>query len=65
MAPGSEGYDEDLNKALVGLIHASGNHSPESHINKYTVRGVDEHVQLGSTLYAKLKKALMLNDAVK
>ena len=65
IAPGSEGYDEDLDKALVGLIHASCNHSPESHINKYTVRGVDEHVQLGSTLYAKLKKALMLNDAVK
>ena len=65
IAPGSEGYDKDLDKALVGLIHTSCDHSPESRINTYTVRGVDEHVQLGSTLYAKLKKVLMLNGAVK
>ncbi|KAJ1041374.1 hypothetical protein NDA10_007520 [Ustilago hordei] len=62
IAPGSKGYDEDLDKALVGLIHASCNHSPESCTDTYTVRGADEHVQLGSTLYAKLKKVLMLND---
>ncbi|SOV05223.1 uncharacterized protein UDID_17870 [Ustilago sp. UG-2017a] len=38
---------------------------PDSHIDTYTIRGADEEVQLGSTLYAKLKKALTLNDAVK
>ncbi|KAJ1602586.1 hypothetical protein NDA14_006778 [Ustilago hordei] len=65
VVPGSEEYDEDLDKALVGLIHACCDNSPDSRINTYTVRGVDEEVQLGSTLYAKLKKALTLNDAVK
>ncbi|SOV08356.1 uncharacterized protein UDID_17360 [Ustilago sp. UG-2017a] len=65
IAPGSEGYNEGLDKALVGLIHACCDHSPESRINTYTVRGADEEVQLGSTLYAKLRKALTLNDAVK
>ncbi|KAJ1577711.1 hypothetical protein NDA15_000965 [Ustilago hordei] len=63
VVPGSEEYDEDLDKALVGLIHACCNNSPDSRIDTYTVRGVDEEVQLGSTLYAKLKKALTLNDA--
>ncbi|SOV08352.1 uncharacterized protein UDID_17358 [Ustilago sp. UG-2017a] len=65
VAPGSEEYDEDLDKALMGLIHACCNNSPDSRIDTYTVRGADEEVQLGSTLYAKLKKALTLNDAVK
>ncbi|KAJ1589499.1 hypothetical protein NDA15_005948 [Ustilago hordei] len=65
VVPGNEEYDEDLDKALVGLIHACCDNSPDSHINTYTVRGADEEVQLGSTLYAKLKKALTLNDAVK
>ncbi|KAJ1601554.1 hypothetical protein NDA14_004009 [Ustilago hordei] len=65
IVPGSEEYDEDLDKALVGLIHACCDNSPDSCIDTYTVRGVDEEVQLGSTLYAKLKKALTLNDAVK
>ncbi|SOV01597.1 uncharacterized protein UDID_18137 [Ustilago sp. UG-2017a] len=65
IAPGSEGYDEDLDKALVGLIHTCCDNSPDSHIDTYTVRGLDEEAQLGSTLYAKLKKALTLNDAVK
>ncbi|KAJ1023704.1 hypothetical protein NDA18_004687 [Ustilago nuda] len=65
ITPGSEEYDEDLDKALIGLIHACCDNSPDSRINPYTVRGADEEVQLGSTLYAKLKKALMLNDAVK
>ncbi|SOV07377.1 uncharacterized protein UDID_18891 [Ustilago sp. UG-2017a] len=65
IAPGSEGYDEDLDKALVGLIHTCCDHSPESRIDTYTVRGADEEVQLGSMLYAKLRKALTLNDAVK
>ncbi|SOV09504.1 uncharacterized protein UDID_19001 [Ustilago sp. UG-2017a] len=65
VVPGSEAYDEDLDKALVGLIHTCCDNSPDSHINTYTVRGADEEVQLGSTLYAKLKKALTLNDAVK
>ncbi|SPC67230.1 related to retrotransposon protein [Ustilago sp. UG-2017b] len=65
IAPGSEEYDEDLDKALVGLIHACCDHSPDSRIDTYTVRGADEEVQLGSTLYTRLKKALMLNDAVK
>ena len=65
IAPGSEEYDEDLDKALVGLIHACCDNSPDSCIDTYTVRGADEEVQLGSTLYAKLKKALTLNDAVK
>ncbi|SPC65519.1 related to retrotransposon protein [Ustilago sp. UG-2017b] len=65
IAPGSEEYDEDLDKALVGLIHTCCDHSPDSRIDTYTVRGADEEVQLGSTLYAKLKKALTLNDAVK
>ncbi|SOV06148.1 uncharacterized protein UDID_19416 [Ustilago sp. UG-2017a] len=65
IAPGSEGYDEDLDKALVGLIHACCDNSPDSRIDTYTVRGSDEEAQLGSTLYAKLKKALTLNDAVK
>ena len=65
IAPGNEDYDEDLDKALVGLIHASCDNSPESRIDTYTVRGADEEAQLGSTLYAKLKKALTLNDAVK
>ncbi|KAJ1581364.1 hypothetical protein NDA11_001793 [Ustilago hordei] len=65
VAPGNEEYDEDLDKALVGLIHACCDNSPDSCIDTYTVRGVDEEVQLGSTLYAKLKKALTLNDTVK
>ncbi|KAJ1596214.1 hypothetical protein NDA14_000979 [Ustilago hordei] len=65
IAPGSEGYDEDLDKALVGLIHACCDHSPESRINTYTVRGADEEAQLGSMLYTKLRKALTLNDTVK
>ncbi|KAJ1583665.1 hypothetical protein NDA12_003598 [Ustilago hordei] len=65
VVPGNEEYDEDLDKALVGLIHACCDNSPDSHIDTYTVRGVDEEVQLGSTLYAKLTKALTLNDAVK
>ncbi|UTT93139.1 hypothetical protein NDA17_003506 [Ustilago hordei] len=65
VAPGNEEYDEDLDKALVGLIHACCDNSPDSRIDTYTIRGVDEEVQLGSTLYAKLKKALTLNDAVK
>ncbi|SOV05153.1 uncharacterized protein UDID_17849 [Ustilago sp. UG-2017a] len=65
VVPGSEEYDEDLDKALVGLIHACCDNSPDSRIDTYTVRGVDEEVQLGSTLYAKLKKALTLNDTVK
>ncbi|SOV02452.1 uncharacterized protein UDID_19460 [Ustilago sp. UG-2017a] len=65
VVPGSEAYDEDLDKALVGLIHACCDNSPDSRIDTYTVRGADEEVQLGSTLYAKLKKALTLNDAVK
>ncbi|KAJ1041320.1 hypothetical protein NDA10_006503 [Ustilago hordei] len=63
VAPGNEEYDEDLDKALMGLIHACCDNSPDSRIDTYTVRGVDEEVQLGSTLYAKLKKALTLNDA--
>ncbi|SPC62376.1 uncharacterized protein UHOD_11526 [Ustilago sp. UG-2017b] len=58
-------YDEDLDKALVGLIHACCDNSPDSRIDTYTVRGADEEVQLGSMLYAKLKKALTQNDAVK
>ncbi|SOV08814.1 uncharacterized protein UDID_17749 [Ustilago sp. UG-2017a] len=65
IAPGSEGYNEDLDKALVGLIHACCDNSPDSRIDTYTVRGSDEEAQLGSTLYAKLKKALTLNDTVK
>ncbi|SOV01359.1 uncharacterized protein UDID_17638 [Ustilago sp. UG-2017a] len=65
IAPGSEGYDEDLDKALMGLIHACCDNSPDSRIDTYTVRGLDEETQLGSTLYAKLKKALTLNGAVK
>ncbi|SOV05793.1 uncharacterized protein UDID_18522 [Ustilago sp. UG-2017a] len=65
ITPGSEEYNEDLDKALVGLIHACCDNSLDSHINTYTVRGADEEVQLSSTLYAKLKKALTLNDAVK
>ncbi|SOV04864.1 uncharacterized protein UDID_17218 [Ustilago sp. UG-2017a] len=64
VVPGSEAYDEDLDKALVGLIHACCDNSLDSHIDTYTVRGADEEVQLGSTLYAKLKKALTLNDAL-
>ncbi|SYW79541.1 uncharacterized protein UHO2_04184 [Ustilago hordei] len=65
VVPGNEEYDEDLDKALVGLIHACCDNSPDSHIDTYTIRGADEEVQLSSTLYAKLKKALTLNDAVK
>ncbi|KAJ1601706.1 hypothetical protein NDA14_005615 [Ustilago hordei] len=65
VVPRSEEYDEDLDKALVGLIHACCDNSPDSHIDTYTIRGADEEIQLGSTLYAKLKKALTLNDAVK
>ncbi|SYW81823.1 uncharacterized protein UHO2_00328 [Ustilago hordei] len=65
VVPGNEEYDEDLDKALVGLIHACCDNSPDSRIDTYTIRGADEEVQLGSTLYAKLKKALTLNDAVK
>ncbi|UTT96537.1 hypothetical protein NDA17_001997 [Ustilago hordei] len=65
VVPGSEEYDEDLDKALVGLIHACCDNSLDSRINTYTIRGADEEIQLGSTLYAKLKKALTLNDAVK
>ncbi|CCF51363.1 uncharacterized protein UHOR_14895 [Ustilago hordei] len=65
IAPGSEEYDEDLDKALVGLIHTCCDHSPESHIDAYTVRGADEEIQLGSMLYTKLKKALTFNDMVK
>ncbi|KAJ1580997.1 hypothetical protein NDA15_002190 [Ustilago hordei] len=65
VAPGNEEYDEDLDKALMGLIHACCDNSPDSRIDTYTIRGADEEVQLGSTLYAKLKKALTLNNAVK
>ncbi|SYW82257.1 uncharacterized protein UHO2_00742 [Ustilago hordei] len=65
IVPGSKEYDEDLDKALVGLIHACCNNSLDSCIDTYTIRGADEEVQLGSTLYAKLKKALTLNDTVK
>ncbi|KAJ1037440.1 hypothetical protein NDA10_007409 [Ustilago hordei] len=65
IAPGSKGYNEDLDKALVGLIHTCCDHSLESRIDTYTVRGVDEEVQLGSTLYTKLRKALTLNNTVK
>ncbi|SOV01467.1 uncharacterized protein UDID_17663 [Ustilago sp. UG-2017a] len=65
IAPGSKGYDEDLDKALVGLIHACCDHSPESCIDTYTVRCADEEVQLGSTLYTKLRKTLTLNNVVK
>ncbi|SOV07412.1 uncharacterized protein UDID_18902 [Ustilago sp. UG-2017a] len=65
VAPGNEEYDEDLDKALVGLIHTCCDNSPDSCIDTYTVRGADEEVQLSSTLYAKLKKALTLNNAVK
>ncbi|CCF51790.1 hypothetical protein NDA11_006319 [Ustilago hordei] len=65
IAPGSEGYDEDLDKALMGLIHACCDNSPDSCIDTYTVRGLDEEAQLSSTLYAKLKKALILNNTVK
>ncbi|SYW80671.1 uncharacterized protein UHO2_05230 [Ustilago hordei] len=65
IAPGSKGYDEDLDKVLVGLIHACCDHSLESCIDTYTIRGVDEEAQLGSMLYAKLRKALTLNDMVK
>ncbi|KAJ1587645.1 hypothetical protein NDA15_007303 [Ustilago hordei] len=65
VVPGSEEYDEDLDKALVGLIHACCDNSLDSRIDTYTVRGADEEIQLGSTLYAKLKKALTLNNAVK
>ncbi|SOV06922.1 uncharacterized protein UDID_17964 [Ustilago sp. UG-2017a] len=35
IAPGSEGYDEDLDKALVGLIHACCDNSPDSRIVTY------------------------------
>ncbi|SOV05113.1 uncharacterized protein UDID_17840 [Ustilago sp. UG-2017a] len=65
IAPGNKGYDKDLDKALVGLIHTCCNNSPDSCINTYTIRGADEEVQLSSTLYANLKKALTLIDAVK
>ncbi|KAJ1024719.1 hypothetical protein NDA16_002759 [Ustilago loliicola] len=65
ISPGNQEYDKDLDKALVGLIHASCDNSPDSRIDTYTVRGADEEVQLGSTLYAKLKKVLTLNDPVK
>ncbi|SOV04859.1 uncharacterized protein UDID_17217 [Ustilago sp. UG-2017a] len=65
ITPGSEEYDEDLDKALVGLIHACCDNSLDSRIDTYTIRGADEEVQLGSTLYAKLKKALTLNSTVK
>ncbi|KAJ1585044.1 hypothetical protein NDA11_005761 [Ustilago hordei] len=65
VVPRSEEYDEDLDKALVGLIHACCDNSLDSRIDTYTIRGADEEIQLGSTLYAKLKKALTLNDAVK
>jgi hypothetical protein len=65
ITPADEAYDRDLDQALVGLIHASCDNGPDSLIDTYTVRGADEDVQLGSTLYAKLKKALTLNDAVK
>ncbi|KAJ1027903.1 hypothetical protein NDA13_003360 [Ustilago tritici] len=65
IAPRNEDYDKDLDKALVGLIHAFCDNSPDSHIDTYTVRGANEEVQLGSTLYTKLRKVLTLNDAVK
>ncbi|SAM80230.1 related to retrotransposon protein [Ustilago bromivora] len=65
IAPGNEDYDKDLDKALVGLIHACCDNSPDSRIDTYTVRGTNEEAQLGSTLYIKLRKALTLNDAVK
>ncbi|SOV03067.1 uncharacterized protein UDID_18317 [Ustilago sp. UG-2017a] len=65
VAPGNEEYDEDLDKALIGLIHTRCDNSLDSCIDTYTVRGADEEIQLGSTLYAKLKKALTLNNAVK
>ncbi|SOV08433.1 uncharacterized protein UDID_17387 [Ustilago sp. UG-2017a] len=65
ITPGSKEYDKDLDKALVGLIHACCNNSLDSRIDTYTVRGADEEVQLSSMLYSKLKKALTLNDTVK
>ena len=45
IAPGSEEYDEDLDKALMGLIHACCNNSPDSCIDTYTIRGADEECQ--------------------
>lgn len=65
IGPNDADYDADLDKALVALIHASCDNGPDSRIDTYTVRGADEEAQLGSTLYAKLKKVLTLNDAVK
>ncbi|KAJ1045146.1 hypothetical protein NDA10_003129 [Ustilago hordei] len=47
---------------LYGTV-APGNEEYDEDLDK--ALGVDEEVQLGSTLYAKLKKALTLNDAVK
>ncbi|SOV04789.1 uncharacterized protein UDID_17188 [Ustilago sp. UG-2017a] len=46
IAPGDKEYNEDLDKALVGLIHACCDNSPDSRVDTYTITGADEEVQL-------------------
>lgn len=63
--PDTEGYDEELDRLLLGLILSSCDFSSESRIDTYTVRAQGEEGQLGSTLYKKLKSALTINDKVR
>ncbi|KAJ1035054.1 hypothetical protein NDA18_000656 [Ustilago nuda] len=58
-------YDNELDSHLLGLILSSCDHGPHSHIDTYAVREHDEEEQLCSTLYKKLKAALLINDEVK
>ena len=51
--PDTEGYDEELDRLLLGLILSSCDFSSESRIDTYTVRAQGEEGQLGSTLYKK------------
>ncbi|SOV02312.1 uncharacterized protein UDID_19187 [Ustilago sp. UG-2017a] len=52
IAPGSKGYDEDLDKALVGLIHACCDHSPEA-ASTHTPSGVRMRSKKAAGLYGK------------
>ncbi|KAJ1032885.1 hypothetical protein NDA18_001607 [Ustilago nuda] len=62
---GHTDYNNELDSHLLGLILSSCDHGPNSHIDTYAIRERDEEEQLGSTLYKKLKTALMINDKVK
>ncbi|KAJ1034268.1 hypothetical protein NDA18_001131 [Ustilago nuda] len=62
---GHTDYNDDLDSHLLGLILSSCDHGPNSHIDTYAVWECNKEEQLSSTLYKKLKTALMINNEVK